>query len=177
MAQFQGAFFFLLVAFTFVVLSNSIPYPYARQVQCSVKDLNISQLEGDWHTLYHKDNLNKKVVTKFNQVKNDTALTSIHEDGKFAQSFNLTQNAYLAGKLENLIDRGSWQMALPTFVLAFEPDQYLTLFHAKLNGSDEWAIYGRGTELSKENYDKAVQGLVCANLVNTDDGKPLLHKL
>lgn len=173
------AYSLLVALLTLVAVANSAVYPYAQQESCSVKDLNMSQLAGDWHMLYHKNNLAKKIGTSYSQIDNNTVLASIREDGQLTQSFNLTQHPNLAGKLDNLINLGSYTIGVPTFVFAFEPDQFMTLYHAKSSEveSDEWAIYGRNTELSKENYDKAVQGLVCAGLVDAKDGKPLLHKL
>ena len=132
--------------------------------------------------LYHKDNLNKKIDAKMTLQGNGT-LFSLHENNqgtlKELQSQLLIQNPNLEGKLGEHFNRGSYNIAVPTFVLSVQPDQYMTLYHAKYpgNGTDYWAIYSRTNELSKENYEKAIQGLICMKLVDPKNGKPLLHKL
>lgn len=102
---------------------------------------------------------------------------AIHEDGNLVKTYNLTQHENLPGKLEVLVNRGSWTAAIPTFVLSVEPEKYMTLYHVHENGADDWAIYSRTATLSEEDYNKAIQGLICLRLVDSKEGKPLLHKL
>lgn len=169
---------FLFVAMAFVVLTESMPYFYYQHEMCAVKKLNVSELAGEWHIVYHKDDLTgKKVSTNMSLLEETSLLFSTQQDGQLVSSLNLTQHPSLPGKLENLVNYGSWTAAIPTFVLAVKPDSYITVYNSKVNGTDDWAIYSRNNTLSQEDYDKAAQGLICLNLVDTSNGKLLLHKL
>ncbi|KAH9393499.1 hypothetical protein TYRP_021634 [Tyrophagus putrescentiae] len=170
----------VLVAFSVVCAiffsAQGVPYIFYQHEQCAVNKLNVSDLSGDWHLVYHKDKLPKKTVTKISHLGGRALQVAVQEDGNLVKTYNLTQHESLPGKLENLVNRGSWTAAIPTFVLSVEPDKYMTLYHANENNSDDYAIYSRTAVLSEDNYNKAIQGLVCLRLVDSS-GKPLLHKL
>ncbi|KAJ6216322.1 hypothetical protein RDWZM_007479 [Blomia tropicalis] len=170
------AFATILVVMKFSTVYG-IPNPYYLHQQCSVPKLNISQLAGEWTALYHKNNHTKVLTTTFSKVNDNTLMATMKEGDQIVRTFNLTQRESMPGMLEELINKGSFTIGVPTFVLKFDPENnYVTLYNGKEDLSDEWAIYGRTkSTLCERCYNDAVQGLECAGLMK--NGSPQLFKL
>lgn len=162
-------------------LAQSAIYPYALVDQCTLADMNLTDIVGRWHVF------SSNQTALVNGTLTITALNATHVRALATNQGNkmvlknevLEQNPWNKGRLDRIVDKGTYTLGVPWFVLTLRPSRYMTVFHgsyedddegatkggADANNVDHWAVYTRDEDISPVTQVRASRGLRCSKLV------------
>lgn len=154
----------------------SIPNPFYQHRLCQLQNISISDLTGVWYLTHHNNASQtpyQLLVTKQDNITLNVQYKSL--DGTVFKSINLTRDTN-RDKLEQIVNKGTFNAGLPWFIFNFEANKYATIFSVDENFVESYSILSRNKQFNDTLYDQATTGLKCAKLVD-ESGKPRIFKI
>lgn len=141
--------------------------------KCSVRQLDLASLAGDWQLAYYMDPLKGTSVKLNLRSKGADSLTgSLVVNGR-RNVVNLNRpDSNQAGVLLNsLPSKRHGTVRVPVVIIAAEPTQFMATWQAGPSVMD-WAIYKRPSVklLDKRQIEKATGGLKCLQMSDKHGG-------
>lgn len=158
----------ILVALVFAVEGKLDRLENTEQKHCLVEHLDLEAISGTWFTEYYDNAKQTPYEIDLTKVNSETILLvnkSRLVDGKLVENdeFSLTFVPGFGdmGFMEHVMQIGDTTHHHPYYWLAVDPKRYMAIYFYHKDHTVSYAIFVRELGLSKDFYEKAMQGFVC----------------
>ncbi|CAG2104923.1 unnamed protein product [Medioppia subpectinata] len=166
--------FKLVLLITMTTITQQMVHPYNQAISKTLHQFDLNELTGRWYSVYNSGQRPGNSLCPVLDVRVDNGNVTVTERLGIDVITNeiLISNQNLKGKLEKVINMGTFTIGLPWYILQVHPVLVVYKQISFNKHEDQWSVYSRAPAASVGDVDRGLELLAQVKPVGTDTNVP-----